>query len=125
MQREEITTYDTLIWRGITCRVCTIHNWRIIGWSVITLRYPADVPFPIGVRGYLRHGLEQQKLEAAGGGVAFFKAWADQQAHSPAYLDAVARQKQRDLFGYLPTRSPEHLKPIASARPCVKPGRGR
>lgn len=98
MQREEFTSYDTLIWRGITCRVCTTHNWRIIGWTVITLRYPDDVPFPIGVRGYLRHGLEQEKLEAAGGAVAYFRAWADREANSIAYLNALARHKQGDLF---------------------------
>ena len=98
MQRDELTSYDTLIWRGITCRVCTTHNWRIIGWTVITLRYPDDVPFPIGVRGYLRHGLEQEKFEAAGGAVAFFRAWAARGAISIAFLNPLARHKQGDLF---------------------------
>lgn len=98
MQREEITSYETLIWRGITCRICTTRNWRINGWTVITLRAPDDVPFPLGVGGYVRHGLEQEELDAAGGAVAFFKAWADREANSPAYLHTIARHKQGDLF---------------------------
>lgn len=92
------TTYETLIWRGITCRVCTMHNWRIEGWTVITLRAPDDVPFPLGVKGYLRHGLEREALDEAGGAVALFRDWADREANSPAYLEEVARRQQGDLF---------------------------
>lgn len=101
MPRNGQATYETLIWRGITCRICTTHDWRIKDWTVITLRAPPDVPFPLGVNGYLRHGLEQTALEAAGGAVAYFRGWADQQANSPAYLDAIARHRQGDLFSRL------------------------
>lgn len=90
--------YETLIWRGITCRVSTTPNWRIEGWTVITLRAPADVPFPLGVNGYCRHGLEQTELDACGGAVAYFKAWADREAKNPAFAMAVAKSKQGDLF---------------------------
>jgi hypothetical protein len=98
MPHKTRTTYETLIWRGITCRICTTHNWRIDGWTVITLRAPSDVPFPLGVNGYLSHGLEQEKLEAAGGAVAYFRAWADREAESPVFLHALARHRQGDLF---------------------------
>lgn len=94
------TTYDTLIWRGITCRVTTTLDHRIKGWTVITLRAPDDVPFPLGVRSYCRHGLEQTELDAVGGAVAYFRDWADREANSPAYLNAVARHKQGDLFNH-------------------------
>ncbi|OAV63584.1 hypothetical protein Barb4_04966 [Bacteroidales bacterium Barb4] len=50
------------------------------------------------MNGYLSHGLEQEKLEAAGGAVAFFRAWADREAESPAFLHALARHRQGDLF---------------------------
>lgn len=93
------TTYETLFWRGITCRVTTTRNWRIKGWTVITLRAPEGVPFPLGVRGYCRHGLEQDDLDARGGAVAYFREWADREAATPAYADAVAKWKQGDLFG--------------------------
>lgn len=98
MQRNGATTYETLIWRGITCRVTTTPNWRIEGWTVITLRAPDDVPFPLGVRGYCRRGLEQQELDSSGGAVSYFKEWADREADSPAYAIAVANWKQGDLF---------------------------
>ena len=98
MQRSSATTYETLLWRGITCRVTTTRNWRVEGWTVITLRYPEDVPFPLGARGYVRHGLDHENLEAAGGAVAYFRAWADREANAPAYLNAVARDRQGDLF---------------------------
>lgn len=109
MQHDGTSTYETLIWRGITCRVCTIPNWRIEGWTVITLRVPENVPFPIGVRGYCRHGLEQKELDAHGGAVAFFKAWADREAEGPLYRDAVARHRQGDLF--IPSTSACNPKP--------------
>lgn len=98
MRRSSETTYETLIWRGITCRISTTHDWKITGWSIITLRAPEEVPFPLGVRGYIRHGLERAELDARGGAVAFFRAWADREANSPAYLNAIARHKQGDLF---------------------------
>ena len=98
MQRKQSTTYETLIWRGVTCRITTTHDWRIEGWTVITLRYTEDVPFPLGVRGYLRHGLEQKELDAHGGAVSYFKAWADRDAGNPAYAIAVAKWKQGNLF---------------------------
>lgn len=98
MPLDPLPTYETLIWRGITCRVCTTHNHTIQGWTVISLRAPSDIPFPLGVRGYIRHGLEQEELDAAGGAVAYFRAWADLESLKPPYLDAVARHKQRDLF---------------------------
>lgn len=98
MQHNRQATYETLIWRGITCRVCTTHDWRIKGWTVITLRAPDDVPFPLGVRGYVQHGLEQEKLDACGGAVAYFKEWADREANNPIYLNAIAQYRQGDLF---------------------------
>lgn len=98
MPRNGATIYETLIWRGITCRVCTTCDWKITGWTVITLRAPEDIPFPLGVRGYCRHGLEQAELDAAGGAVSFFKAWADREAQNPTYLHAVTRHRQGDLF---------------------------
>jgi hypothetical protein len=98
MLRSSETIYETLIWRGITCRISTTHDWKITGWSIITLRAPEEVPFPLGVRGYIRHGLERTELDARGGAVAFFRAWADREASSPAYLNAIARHKQGDLF---------------------------
>ncbi len=98
MPDNEQTTHETLIWRGITCRISTTHNWKITGWSVITLRAPLDAPFPLGVGGYCRHGLEQETLEAAGGAVRFFKEWADREAHMPPFFAAVSRHRQDDLF---------------------------
>ncbi|MBX9862390.1 MAG: hypothetical protein K2Y42_06510 [Hyphomicrobium sp.] len=98
MPRSSKAIYETLIWRGITCRVCTTRDHRIDGWTVITLRAPEDVPFPLGVRGYCRHGLEQAKLDAEGGTVAYFRAWADRDSNNPAYLNAVAGHRQGDLF---------------------------
>jgi hypothetical protein len=98
MPRNGQTTYETLIWRNITCRITTTRDWRIEGWTIITLRYPEDVPFPLGVRGYCRHGLEQKELDVHGGAVNFFKAWADREARNPAYAIAIAKSKQSNLF---------------------------
>lgn len=98
MPRSSRTTYETLIWRDITCRVTTTRDYRIEGWTVITLRAPEDVPFPLGVRGYISHGLEQEKLDAAGGAVTFFRDWADRVANSPFYLLAIAKHCQGELF---------------------------
>ena len=98
MPHNHKTSYETLIWRGITCRICTTHDWKIKGWSVITLRAPEDVPFPLGVRGYCRHGLETHELNRAGGAVAYFRAWAEREASHPIYLDALTRHKQGNLF---------------------------
>lgn len=98
MSLDPLPTYETLIWREITCRVCTTRNYRIAGWTVITLRAPDDVPFPLGVRCYVRHGLEHEELDKAGGAVAYFRAWADREAENPAYKDALTRHRQGDLF---------------------------
>lgn len=98
MPHNRKTSYETLIWRGITCRICTTHDYRIKGWSQITLRAPDDVPFPLGLRGYCKHGLEQTALEAAGGAVAYFRDWADSEATSPNYLRALERHRQGDFF---------------------------
>lgn len=98
MQRNSRTTYETLIWRDVTCRITTTRDCRIEGWTIITLRYPEDVPFPLGVRGYIRHGLEQKELDAHGGAVSYFKAWADRDAGNPAYAIAVSKWKQGNLF---------------------------
>ncbi|HEX2842116.1 hypothetical protein [Hyphomicrobium sp.] len=99
MPRSSRTTYETLIWRGVTCRVTTTRDCRIEGWTVITLRAPEDVPFPLGVRGYCHHGLEQKELDTLGGAVSYFKAWADREADSAAYAIAIAKWKQGNLFG--------------------------
>lgn len=98
MPHNGTTTYDTLIWRGIACRISTTRDWRIKGWTVITLRAPEHIPFPLGVRGYARHGIEQDELDNYGGAVAYFKAWADREAEGPAFAAAVAKWKQGDLF---------------------------
>jgi hypothetical protein len=81
--------------------VSTTPNWRIAGWTIVTLRAPDDEPFPLGLRGYYRHGLEQAELDTRGGAVAHFREWADREAATPAYAIAVAKWKQGNLFNRL------------------------
>lgn len=90
----------TFTWRDVSCRVEHIRDWRIEGWSRLTLRvtHPRGAPLPVTESGYVEHQLDEDELNAAGGPVAFFAAWFDRMAATPRYADALYRWKQGNLF---------------------------
>lgn len=88
-------------WHGIAARVTVTPNHRIDGWTLITiaLKNPSGPPLPIIPQGtIIHHGIEQEKLDAAGGVLPFLTCWADRDAQTPGYLKALAAWRQGDLF---------------------------
>lgn len=91
---------EKFTWRGIEMSATHSPNYISAGWSHIELRVvkPKGRPVPITDTGYLSHFLDEADLKAAGGPVAFFRAWLDREADSKAYRKALARWQQLDLF---------------------------
>jgi len=91
---------EKFTWRGIEMSATHTPDYISAGWSHIELRVvkPKGRPVPITDTGYLSHFLDEADLKAAGGAVAFFRAWLDREADSKAYRKALARWQQLDLF---------------------------
>jgi hypothetical protein len=91
---------EKFTWCGIEMSATHSPNYISTGWSHIELRVlkPKGRPVPITDTGYLSHFLDEGDLKAAGGAVAFFRAWLDREAESKAYCKALARWQQLDLF---------------------------
>lgn len=91
---------EKFTWRGIEMSATHSPNYISAGWSHIELRVvkPKGRPVPITNTGYLSHFLDEADLKAAGGPVAFFRAWLDREVDSKAYRKALARWQQLDLF---------------------------
>lgn len=93
-------SFETFVWRGISCRVTIRHDDGIDGWTTITVTViePSGEPLPFAIGGYARHGLERTHLDAAGGVQSFLTEWAERKAATLSYAVALARWQQRDLF---------------------------
>lgn len=94
-------SFASFAWRGVNAHVTIVRNYRIEGWThlCITLKQSKGPPLPFLVDGHVvHHGLEQEQLDAAGGVVAYLTAWANREAASAAYLNALAKWRQGDLF---------------------------
>lgn len=88
-------------WRGVAAHVTVVRNYRVDGWThlCITLKQSSGPPLPFIVDGRIaHHGVEQEQIDAAGGTFPYLTAWANREATSPAYLNAIARWRQGDLF---------------------------
>jgi len=59
---------------------------------------PRGAPLPVSGTGYNVCELDEDKLNAAGGAVAFLLAWFERDAVLPRYAQALYRWKQGDLF---------------------------
>lgn len=97
----EVVSFTDFTWRGVAAHVTIVRNYRVEGWTnlTVTLREPNGPPLPFLPDGrIIRHGVEQDSLDAAGGVVAYLNAWATRESHSHPYLNAVARWRQGDLF---------------------------
>lgn len=94
------TTTAKLAWRHVTARVRHTPNYISTGWShiEITVLEPKGAPIPITETGYKSHFLDAEQLEAAGGPVAFFLAWIEQEAKTKAWAKAEAKWRQLELF---------------------------
>ncbi|CFX05228.1 conserved protein of unknown function [Candidatus Filomicrobium marinum] len=101
MQPKPARELVTFTWRSVTARISVIRNHRIDGWTLIRIRVtnPPHAPLPFAVNGYRTHGIDDDELDAAGDVVPFLTAWANRDAENPAYALAVAKWRQRDLFG--------------------------
>jgi hypothetical protein len=100
MPRSHVSFAD-FTWRAVRAHVTIVRNYRVEGWThlCITLKQSAGPPLPFIVDGHIaHHGVEQEQLNAAGGVLRYLQAWADREASSPAYLNAVAKWRQGDLF---------------------------
>lgn len=91
---------EKFTWLGVEMSATHTRDWLGDGWSHIEMRVlrPKGRPVPITDTGYLSHFLDEADLKAAGGPVAFFRAWLDREADSKAYHKALARWQQLDLF---------------------------
>lgn len=91
---------EKFTWQGIEMSATHSLNYISAGWSHIELRVvkPKGRPVPITDTGYLSHFIDEADLKAAGGPVAFFRAWLDREAGSKVYRKALARWQQLDLF---------------------------
>ena len=87
-------------WRHVTLSVKHTRDYLASGQSHLELSVvaPKGCPLPITDTGYRSHFIEAAELEAAGGPVAFIKAWLDREATSKTYKAAEQRWRQGDLF---------------------------
>lgn len=90
-----------LVWTDVRCRVRVEANYRgNVGWSRIDIQVmsPVGHPLPIAESGYHSHQLDENDLAAAGGAVAFYRAWLDRDSRHHRYTKALDVYHQRDLF---------------------------
>ncbi len=94
------TTTAKLVWRDVTARVRHTPDYLSKGSShiEITVVSPKGAPLPITSTGYLSHFLDAEALKRAGGPVAFFLAWIEQEAKSKAWSKLDFNTRQGDLF---------------------------
>lgn len=88
-------------WRGVSCRVEHVRDWKIDGWSRLVVRAvnPRDAPLPFSSTGdYHVLELDEDELKAAGEPAAFLLSLMDQEACTLRYAQALYRWKQGDLF---------------------------
>jgi len=90
----------SFVWRNVISNVAVTENHRIDGWTMLNIRVvqPVGAPLPFAIDGTLNHGIEHDRLNEAGGVLAFLSAWAEREARNPGYLAAAARWRQGDLF---------------------------
>lgn len=93
-------TSERFSWNGITISVRHQRDYISKGWDHIELQVvaPKGAILPITATGYLSHFLTPADLKAAGGPVAFFKAWIEQEAKSKKWHDTNFKSRQGDLF---------------------------
>ncbi len=97
--RFEIAEFE---WSGVQCRVRVEANYRgNAGWSRIDIQVltPTGHPLPIAESGTHSHQLDADELAAAGGPVAFYRAWLEKDSRHYRYTKALDAYHQADLFG--------------------------
>lgn len=99
-QQKACTTTRKLVWRDVTCRVRHTPNYISTGWTHIEIIVvsPKGAPLPIAATGYKSHFLDEDDLKRAGGPVAFFQAWIEEEAKSKAWAKIEFRWRQLELF---------------------------
>jgi hypothetical protein len=99
-KRQKAPTTHKLIWRDTTCRVKHTPNYLSPGWThiEITVVSPKGAPLPITGTGYRSHFLDEELLAAAGGPVAFFQRWIEQEATTKAWAKVEFKWRQLELF---------------------------
>ena len=99
-QLRNATKTSKLVWRHVTCRVRHTPNYISTGWShiEITVVAPKGAPIPITGTGYKSHFLDEDLLAKAGGPVAFFSRWIEQEAATKQWAKAEFKWRQLELF---------------------------
>jgi hypothetical protein len=99
-KRQKAPNTHKLIWRDMTCRVKHTPNYLSPGWThiEITVVTPKGAPLPITGTGYRSHFLDEELLAAAGGPVAFFQRWIEQEATTKTWAKAEFKWRQLELF---------------------------
>lgn len=100
--RREPTQYR-FQWREFRLRIRHTPDYLSKGWSHLELHLvaPKGAPLPITATGYLSHFLGEDQLNAAGGPIAFFRAWLEREAKTKKWSKAEFRWRQGDLFAGL------------------------
>ena len=112
-------TAQRFSWNGITVSVNHQRDYISKGWDHIELRVmaPKGAILPITATSYLSHFLTPADLKAAGGPVAYFKAWIEREAKSKKWHDADFQSRQGDLFDDRSTSWPRKpAKPGSKSR---------
>lgn len=92
---------EKFVWRDITIRVACERPWLGHGDTahlVIEAISPKKTVIPITETGYRSHFLSIEELDAAGGPVAFVRAWLDMEAKSRRWRELDAASRQFSLF---------------------------
>ncbi|MFZ6047399.1 hypothetical protein ACFW0H_14935 [Pseudomonas sp. CR3202] len=99
------TTRATFAWQGLSIEVLLTPSWsecyrHIYGYPLAHLQISAAgrTPLPISETGYRSHFERADNIAAAGGAVAYARAWLDQAARSPAWIEAQQEARQMSLF---------------------------
>lgn len=88
-------------WRDIKLRVRHTPDYINPGWSVLEIHVvaPKGAPIPITDTGYRSQFLDEAELKAAGGPVAYVRAWLDAEAKTKRWHKAEFNWRQGDFFG--------------------------
>lgn len=99
------TIRESFIWQGLTIETLHTPEWseshrRICGHALAHLEITSAgrAPLPISQTGYRSHFTDAGDIEAAGGAVAYVRAWLDHAGLSPEWIAARQQTQQLSLF---------------------------
>lgn len=99
------TTREIFTWQGLSIEALYTPHYsesyhRVYGYALAHLQISAAgrASLPISETGYRSYFERADAIAAAGGAVAYVRAWLDHAAQSPAWVEAQEQARQMSLF---------------------------